>query len=187
MSHAVRPNATIRATSGALERLRILQDNRTIAMVGLSADPMRPSHFAAIYMQAEGYDIIPVNPRYAGQKLLGQTVYASLEEIPHPVDMVDVFRKPSEVPAVAQSAIDIGAKRGAIIHWAAAESRSRVSSSTPRPRIELVQKLTDAGRTGSPAPTRPTRPTPPTPGPTPRRRPPARRRRRSSRRTSARR
>ena len=110
MSHAVRPNATIRATSGALERLRILQENRSIAMVGLSADPMRPSHFAAIYMQSEGYDIIPVNPRYAGQKLLGQTVYASLEEIPHPVDIVDVFRKPSELPAVAQSAIDIGAK-----------------------------------------------------------------------------
>lgn len=110
MSHAVRPNATIRATSGALERLRILQENRSIAMVGLSADPMRPSHFAAIYMQSEGYDIIPVNPRYAGQKLLGQTVYASLEEIPHPVDIVDVFRKPSETPAVAQSAIDIGAK-----------------------------------------------------------------------------
>lgn len=110
MSHAVRPNATIRATSGALERLRILQENRSIAMVGLSGDPMRPSHFAAIYMQSEGYDIIPVNPRYAGEKLLGQTVYGSLEEIPHPVDIVDVFRKPSEAPAVARSAIDIGAK-----------------------------------------------------------------------------
>jgi predicted CoA-binding protein len=110
MSHAVRPNASIRATSGALERLRILQENRSIAMVGLSADPMRPSHFAAIYMQSEGYDIIPVNPRYAGEKLLGQMVYASLEDIPHPVDIVDVFRKPSETPAVAQSAIDIGAK-----------------------------------------------------------------------------
>ena len=81
------------------ERLRILQDSRSIAMVGLSADPMRPSHFAAIYMQSEGYDIIPVNPRYAGQKLLGQTVYASLEEIPVPVDIVDVFRTPSETPA----------------------------------------------------------------------------------------
>ena len=58
-----RPLATVRASSGAWERLRILQENRRIAMVGLSADPMRPSHFAAIYMQSEGYDIIPVNPR----------------------------------------------------------------------------------------------------------------------------
>jgi predicted CoA-binding protein len=90
--------------------LRILQENHRIAMVGLSADPMRPSHFAAIYMQSEGYDIIPVNPRYVGETILGQTVYASLEEIPRPVDIVDVFRRPSELPGIAQSAIDIGAK-----------------------------------------------------------------------------
>jgi uncharacterized protein len=105
-----RPMANIRATSGALERLRILTENHTIAMVGLSADPMRPSQFAAIYMQSEGYDIIPVNPRYVGETILGQTVYASLEEIPRPVDIVDVFRRPSEAPAIARSAIDIGAK-----------------------------------------------------------------------------
>jgi predicted CoA-binding protein len=105
-----RPLATIRATSGAWERLRVLSEHRTIAMVGLSADPMRPSHFAAIYMQSEGYDIIPVNPRYAGQTILGQPVYASLEEIPRPVGIVDVFRKPAEVPEIARSAIGIGAK-----------------------------------------------------------------------------
>jgi predicted CoA-binding protein len=105
-----RPLATVRATSGAWERLRILSENHTIAMVGLSADPMRPSHFAAIYMQSEGYDIIPVNPRYAGQTILGQQVYASLDEIPRPVDIVDVFRRPSEAPALARSAAKIGAK-----------------------------------------------------------------------------
>ena len=110
MSIDVRPLATLRATSGAWERLRILSENRSIAMVGLSADPMRPSHFAAIYMQSEGYDIIPVNPRYAGETILGQTVYATLEEIPGPVDIVDVFRRAEEAPAIAQSAIDIGAK-----------------------------------------------------------------------------
>ncbi len=110
MSVDVRPLATLRATSGAWERLRILTENRSIAMVGLSADPMRPSHFAAIYMQSEGYDIIPVNPRYAGETILGQTVYATLEEIPRPVDIVDVFRRAEEAPAIAQSAIDIGAK-----------------------------------------------------------------------------
>lgn len=109
MSVETRPLATIRATSGAWERLRILTENRTIAMVGLSADPMRPSHFAAIYMQSEGYDIIPVNPRYAGETILGQMVYASLEEIPRPVQIVDVFRRAEEVPGIARSAIAIGA------------------------------------------------------------------------------
>lgn len=104
-----RPMATIRATSGAFERLRILTENKTIAMVGLSADPMRPSHFAAIYMQSEGYDIIPVNPRYAGETILGQPVYSSLAEIPRPVDIVDVFRRPSEAPDLARQAIAIGA------------------------------------------------------------------------------
>jgi uncharacterized protein len=109
MTVETRPLATIRATSGAWERLRILNENRTVAMVGLSADPMRPSHFAAIYMQSEGYDIVPVNPRYAGERILGQLVYAALEEIPRPVQIVDVFRRAEEVPAIAHSAITIGA------------------------------------------------------------------------------
>ena len=97
-------------SASSTERLRILSENKTIAMVGLSSDPMRPSHFAAIYMQAEGYTIVPVNPRYAGKKILGETVYASLADIPFPVDIVDVFRKPEECPALAEEAIRIGAK-----------------------------------------------------------------------------
>jgi predicted CoA-binding protein len=98
-------------TAGAYERLRLLQNAKTIAMVGLSADPMRPSHFAAIYMQSEGYDIIPVNPRLAGQEILGQRVYASLLDIPkdRKIDIVDVFRKPEDVPAVLDEALQIGA------------------------------------------------------------------------------
>ena len=101
---------TMTPTAGAYERLRILTTNRTIAMVGLSTDPMRPSHFAAIYMLAEGYDVIPVNPRYAGQEILGQPVYATLEEIPRPVGIVDVFRKPADIPPIAERAVRIGAK-----------------------------------------------------------------------------
>ncbi len=99
------------ATAGAYERLRILTTHKTIAMVGLSADPMRPSHFAAIYMLANGYDVIPVNPRVAaaGETILGQRVYASLSEIPRPVGIVDVFRKPEDVPPIAEEAIRIGA------------------------------------------------------------------------------
>ncbi|MBA3413702.1 MAG: CoA-binding protein [Chloroflexia bacterium] len=97
-------------SAGAFERLRILLGAKTIAIVGLSADPMRPSHFAAIYMQSEGYDIVPVNPRYAGGEILGQKVFASLAEIDRPVDIVDVFRKPAEAPALAEEAAAIGAK-----------------------------------------------------------------------------
>lgn len=99
-------------TAGAFERLRILTTHKTIAMVGLSSDPMRPSHFAAIYMQAEGYDIIPVNPRAAGTRILGQTVYASLSDIPRErgVEIVDVFRRASDVPPILDEAIAIGAE-----------------------------------------------------------------------------
>jgi uncharacterized protein len=119
------------ATAGAFERLRLLQENKTIAMVGLSADPMRPSHFAAIYMQSEGYEIIPVNPRLAGQQILGETVYASLLDIPkdRKVDIVDVFRKSEDVPAVLDEAIQIGApvfwmQLGIVNEDAAARARS---------------------------------------------------------------
>jgi hypothetical protein len=100
----------IAATTGADARLHILTTYRTIAMVGLSADPYRPSHFAAIYMQAEGYDIIPVNPRYAGETILGQPVYANLLDIPRPVEIVDVFRRTEEIPAITEEAIQIGAR-----------------------------------------------------------------------------
>jgi uncharacterized protein len=89
---------------------RILKTCRTIAVVGLSAEWHRPSFFVAKYLQGHGYRVVPVNPRYAGGQILGETVFASLEEIPHPVDMVDVFRKPADVPPIARSAMAIGAK-----------------------------------------------------------------------------
>jgi len=89
---------------------RILRFTRTIAVVGLSAEWHRPSYFAAKYMQQHGYRIVPVNPRYAGTTVLGEACFARLEDIPFAVDMVDVFRKPAEVPAVAASAVAIGAK-----------------------------------------------------------------------------
>ena len=87
---------------------RILAKNRTLAVVGLSAQWYRPSYFAAKYMQDHGYRIIPVNPRY--DEVLGQKCYASLRDIPEPVDLVDCFRKAEEIPAIAQDAIAIGAK-----------------------------------------------------------------------------
>ena len=95
------------------DRLKILQLYRHVAVVGVSADPYRPSHFVAIYLQAEGYDIIPINPRYAGQTLLGKRVYASLteaKEAGETIEIVDVFRKAQDVPPVAEEAAAIGAK-----------------------------------------------------------------------------
>ncbi len=87
---------------------RILRTCRTIAVVGLSADWFRPSYFAASYLQGKGYRIVPVNPKYP--EILGETSYARLEDIPFPVDMVDVFRKPADLPPIAESAVRIGAK-----------------------------------------------------------------------------
>ena len=86
----------------------VLQKHRTLAVVGLSADWFRPSYFAAKYMQEHGYRIIPVNPKYP--EILGETCYPSLKDIPHPVDIVDVFRKPADTPGIAQEAVNIGAK-----------------------------------------------------------------------------
>ena len=88
----------------------VLSDTKTIAMVGASTKWNRPSFFAMKYLQGKGYRVIPVNPTAAGQELLGETVVASLKDIDVPVDMVDVFRRASDVPPIAQEAIDIGAK-----------------------------------------------------------------------------
>jgi len=74
---------------------QILRRDRTIAIVGLSANEHRPSHVVATYLQAKGYRIVPVNPRYADDQILSEPVYATLEQIPFAVDMVDVFRKPA--------------------------------------------------------------------------------------------
>ena len=91
---------------------RILRNCKKIAIVGLSAEWNRPSYFAAKYMQEHGYQIIPVNPRYADspEGILGQKCYASLTDIPFEVDMVDIFRKTEDVLPIAQEALKIGAK-----------------------------------------------------------------------------
>jgi predicted CoA-binding protein len=87
---------------------RILQQNRTIAVVGLSANWYRPSYFAAKYMLEHGYTVIPVNPAYA--ELLGQKCYPSLREVPQKVDIVDCFRRAQDIPDIARDAIAIGAR-----------------------------------------------------------------------------
>src|SRR3984893_10709389 len=83
----------------------LLNTAKTIAMVGVSANPSRPSYFAFKYLLERGYHMIPVNPGLAGQELLGQKVYARLADIPEPVDMVDVFRASQYALPIVQEAI----------------------------------------------------------------------------------
>lgn len=82
---------------------RVFAESRTFAIVGLSADWWRPSYFAAKYLQEQGFRIIPVNPKYP--MILGERCYPDLESIPDAIDVVDVFRKPQDCPAVARAAI----------------------------------------------------------------------------------
>jgi predicted CoA-binding protein len=98
-----------------LERYRILTRYRTIAMVGLSSNYYNASSFAAIYLDANGYDIVPVNPAQAGKRqILGRPVYADLAAAaaghPRPIEIVDVFRPAQEAPTIARQAVRIGAK-----------------------------------------------------------------------------
>jgi hypothetical protein len=83
----------------------ILERTRTIALVGVSANPARPSHFVARYLGLKGYRVIPVNPGLAGQELLGETVHASLSDVPDEVEMVDIFRRSEAVPPIVDEAL----------------------------------------------------------------------------------
>jgi hypothetical protein len=87
---------------------RLLATARTVAIVGMSADPQRASAFVAGYLQHEGYRIIPVNPR--GGRVLGETIYPTLASIPERVDIVDVFRPSAEAAEFARQAVAIGAR-----------------------------------------------------------------------------
>jgi len=97
-----------RATNSHDPITDLLRNSRTIAVVGLSSNPRRPSHEVAAYLQSAGYRIIPVNPNES--EVLGEKSYARLEDIREPVDIVDVFRRSEEVPPIADSAIAVKAK-----------------------------------------------------------------------------
>lgn len=95
------------------KHIELLQQYKHIAIIGISADSYRPSHFVAIYLQSEGYDIIPINPRYAGQTLLGKQVYSTLTEAKdagEPIEIVNVFRRSEDTLPIAKEAIKLGAK-----------------------------------------------------------------------------
>jgi uncharacterized protein len=88
----------------------ILTSVRTIAVVGASPRHERPSHRVMAYLQRRGYRTIPVNPFAAGGTINGETVYASLAEVPEPIDMVDIFRRPEAAGATVDAAIAVGAR-----------------------------------------------------------------------------
>ncbi len=92
------------------EELRqLLLDTKTIAVVGLSANPDRPSNQVAWYLHHQGYRLFGVNPNCPEQEVFGVPVVASLDEVPEPIDMVDVFRRPEHTPDVARQAVAVGA------------------------------------------------------------------------------
>ena len=109
----------------------MLQQARTIAVVGMSPNPDRDSHIVGRYLHESGYRVVPVNP---GQtEILGLPCYRTLAEIPEPVDVVDIFRKPEHVPPIVEEAIKIGARvvwmQDGVVHEEAA-ARARAAGLT---------------------------------------------------------
>ena len=88
---------------------RILREAKHVAVVGLTDDPTRPSHFVPAYLQNNGYHIIPINPTISGA-VLGEMVYPSLADAPRPIDVVQIFRRSEEVGPIVEEAIAVGAK-----------------------------------------------------------------------------
>ncbi|MGI3186316.1 CoA-binding protein [Nioella aestuarii] len=85
---------------------KILRATKTIACVGVSPNPVRPSHYVGRYLRLKGFRVIPVNPGHAGTQLFGETVVASLSDIEGPVDMVDIFRRSEAVPPIVDEALE---------------------------------------------------------------------------------
>lgn len=130
--------------------LTILRTARTVAVVGLSPNPERPSHRVARYLQGQGYRIVPVNPTV--ESVLGERSYPSLAEIPEPVDVVDVFRRSEEVPPLVEEAIRIRAKavwmqEGVVHEEAAAKARAAgLAVVMDRCMLKEHSRLRQAGR-----------------------------------------
>ena len=95
----------------------ILRRTRTIAMIGASANWVRPSNFAMKYMQRKGFRVIPINPGQAGKKILGEACYARLDDVPGPVDMVDIFRASEAAGNIVDEVIPLAENKGIQIIW----------------------------------------------------------------------
>lgn len=125
----------------------ILRATKTIALVGASNNPQRPSHEVMAFLQARGFRVIPVNPGLAGQSLLGEKVFGALGEIGEPIDMVDIFRRSEAVPPLVDEAMALGVKtvwmQLGVIHQAAA-AQARAAGLTVVmdrcPKIEILRR-----------------------------------------------
>ena len=119
----------------------LLKSTHTIAVVGLSSNPMRPSNGVAEYLKRAGFHIIPVNPNEA--EVLGEKSYARLEDIPEKIDMVDIFRRSECVPEIVESAIRIGAHsvwmQEGVIHEAAARRARQAGLNVVMDRCTLKE------------------------------------------------
>ena len=132
---------------------RILKEDKTIAVVGLSNKWHRPSYFAAKYLKEHGYRIIPVNP--GNDEILGEKCYTSLLDIPEPVDVVDIFRRPKDVPPIVDEAIKIGAKvvwmQLGLAHEAAAAKAKAAGLDVVQDRCIKIEHARFHGGTGEPS------------------------------------
>lgn len=132
MSHILTKDSDIR---------KLLATAKTIAVVGLSPDPSRPSYEVSTYLQAQGYKIIPVRP--GGGEILGEKTYASLLEIPFPIDIVDIFRKTEFIPEIVKEALKIKPKaiwmQLGISHTQAAKQASDAGISVIEDRCMLIE------------------------------------------------
>lgn len=119
----------------------VLRSSRTIAVVGLSPNPMRASNGVAEYLKRAGYRIIPVNPNET--EVLGEKCYARLEDVPEKIDLVDIFRRSEYVPEIVESAISVGAKavwmQEGVIHEGAAERARKAGLSVVMDRCTLKE------------------------------------------------
>jgi predicted CoA-binding protein len=86
---------------------QILRSVETMALVGASAKEVRPSHLVMKYMMSKGYKVVPVNPGLAGKEILGERVYASLKDVPHPIDMVDIFKNSESAGEIVEEALKL--------------------------------------------------------------------------------
>ncbi|MCW2236803.1 CoA-binding protein [Azospirillum canadense] len=133
----------------------VLDRVKTIAIVGASADPVKASFFVLKYLRDKGYRVIPVNPKLAGQTILGEPVYASLKDLPEPPDMVDIFRNATAAAGVTEEAIAAGVK----VVWmqlgvrndeaaARAEAAGLTVIMNRCPKIEVQRLFHEIGRIG---------------------------------------
>ena len=130
---------------------QLLLQVKRIALVGASAKPERPSHRVMKFLLDEGYEVIPINPGLAGQRLLGQTVYASLADLPTSVDMADIFRDAASLPEVTQDVVAAGIPamwtQLGVVHNEAERTATAAGLQTVMDRCPAIEipRLRDAG------------------------------------------